>query len=318
MPLSSESYRRIASQTGYRVVSLEKVIRLGELLQEIDADPKLVDSLALRGGTALNLELESPPRLSVDLDFDFVGEIEREAMLEAKPEVIQRIHVLSRSMGYRATTLSDAAAGTSIKLDHVNAAGTQDLLKVDISWTNRVGIEPRRRVPLWQPEGVDPIQFTLVGRADLIAGKFRALLDRVAARDVFDAVRIRQSFETEWPPSVIRNAFVFLTGTLDLPLTSYNVERLDRLTEEDFQNNLVPMLTPGNETDRETLIASAKLTLRPLLELDRKHLEFVTALDEGELKPELLFPQEDADRLALHPHLRWKAHNRKEHLNRKP
>jgi len=300
------------------VEPLEKVIRLGELLRELDSEPELAKALALRGGTALNLEMSSPPRLSVDLDFDFVGAIGREEMLATKPNVMRLIQESSRALGYRVAVVKEAPAGSSLKLDYVNALGSQDLLKVDISWTNRVGIEPTRRVPLWQPESVDPVEFTLVGRSDLVAGKFRALIDRVAARDVFDAVRIAESYASDWPSVELKNAFVFISGTLDLPLTDYSVERLDRLTEEDFNNNLVPMLAPGSLPSHPELVGAAKLALSPLLDLGDAQGEFVSALDRGELKPELLFSEEDSQRLALHPHLRWKAQNRRDHLTQKP
>jgi predicted nucleotidyltransferase component of viral defense system len=300
------------------VEAIEKVVRLGEILTELDSDPLLAGNLVLRGGTALNLEVANPPRLSVDLDFDYVGAVDRASMLEAKPRVMRSIQDNSQSLGYRVTTAKDAAAGSSLKLDYTNALGSQDLVKVDISWTNRVGIEPTRRVLLWQPQGVDPLEFTLVGRSDLVAGKFRALIDRVAARDVFDAVRIAEGYGDQWPPMEIRNAFVFTTGTLDLPLTDYSVERLERLTVEDFNNNLVPMLSPGSLPSHPDLIAAAKIALSPLLDLNESQREFVFTLDRGELKPELLFAEEDAIRLALHPHLRWKAQNRRDHLTKKP
>jgi len=318
VPLSSESYRRMAGRYGYRIEVLEKVARLGELLQTLDSEPKLADCLALRGGTTLNLEVASPSRLSVDLDLDFVGAAGREEMLAEKPGIMHRIQECARSLGYRVSTMSDAHAGSSLKLDYANAMGSQDLLKVDVSWTNRVEIEPRRRVALWQPEPIDLVEFTLVGRADLIAGKFRALVDRVAARDVFDAVRIADALGGGWPAPGIKNAFVFISGTLDLPLTAYSVSRLDRLTEEDVNNNLLPMLAPGSELDRDSLVDSAKRVLAPLLDLEPHHRAFVEALDRGDLRPDLIFPPEDADRLARHPHLVWKVQNRRSHLNSQP
>jgi predicted nucleotidyltransferase component of viral defense system len=317
VPKSSETYRALAASTGYRIESLEKVVRLGELLSEMDGEDDLRGKIALRGGTALNLEQSSPPRLSVDIDLDYVGGITREDMLRDQPDIIAMLERIARSLNYRVTKSAPAHSGTTLTLGYSNAASGSDSVKLDVSWTNRVGIEPRRRAELWQPEGLSPVEFTLVGRADLVAGKFRALIDRVAARDVFDAVRIAQAYGESWPSSSVRNAFVFLCGTLDHPLTDYTTERLDRLTEEDYRNNLLPMLAPGSVSSHKELIVAAKLALAPLLELDEVQQEFVASLDRGELKPELLFSEEAAQRLALHPHLRWKAQNRRDHLNRK-
>ena len=286
------------------------------MLREFAEDSMLSKSLVLRGGTALNLEESSPPRLSVDLDFDYIGAIPRDDMLKQKPEVIAAIQQIGRSLGYQVTTIKDAPAGSTIKLNYQNSSGTQDLLRTDISWTNRVGIEPVRNVQLWQPTGVALVYFPLVGRIDLIAGKYRALIDRVAARDVFDAVGIARAFGSEWPSSDVQNAFVFLTGTLDLPLTSYQHDRIDLLTEEDFKNNLLPMLSPNQEVVFETLIKEAKAALEPMLNLSEAHNEFVERLHKGEFDPSILFPNETGERLKLHPHLLWKHRNVKEHLSK--
>jgi predicted nucleotidyltransferase component of viral defense system len=317
MPRSPEFFRSLANGSGYRLESLEKVIRLGELLAELDGEADLNEKLALRGGTALNLEQSSPPRLSVDIDLDYVGFVDRNAMVADKCEVIASVRRIAVDLGYRIQE-RDEHAGTSITLIYQNAAGTSDYVKIDISWTNRVGIEPRRRVRLWQPGGLDLVEFTLVGRADLIAGKFRALIDRIAARDVFDAVRISERLGAAWPPPEVKAAFIFLTGTLSLPLTAYGLERLDRLTPEDFEKNLLPMLDPNIQLTREELIEQAKMALEPLLNFSAHESDFIESLDQGHLKPELLFAADDAERLAQHPHLSWKAQNRRDHLNKKP
>ncbi|GMV88487.1 MAG: hypothetical protein AMXMBFR81_14180 [Chthonomonas sp.] len=68
----------------------------------------------------------------------------------------------------------------------------------------------------------------------------------------------------------------------------------------------------------ELIVESAKRALAPLLDLEPHHLAFVEALDRGDLRPDLIFPPEDADRLSRHPHLLWKVENRRFHLNIQP
>ena len=76
-----------ARETGHRADTLEKVVRLGELAGEVARHPLLGSVLALKGGTALNLCFGPPRRLSVDLDFNFVGSEDRDEMLERRPLV---------------------------------------------------------------------------------------------------------------------------------------------------------------------------------------------------------------------------------------
>ena len=56
------------------------MIRLGELTADIGRHPFLSRVLALKGGTALNLMFDSPARLSVDLDFNYIGQEDRARM----------------------------------------------------------------------------------------------------------------------------------------------------------------------------------------------------------------------------------------------
>jgi predicted nucleotidyltransferase component of viral defense system len=81
----------LAASTGFRQETLEKVDRLVGLLDDVNRHPLLSRALALKGGTALSLGFGPPPRLSVDLDFNYIGAADREAMLAQRPEVERAI-----------------------------------------------------------------------------------------------------------------------------------------------------------------------------------------------------------------------------------
>jgi hypothetical protein len=101
MNRSREWFQAVAQETGYRVETLEKVLRPGELAAEIGRHPLLGRVLALKGGTALNLAFGPPSRLSVDLDFNYVGAEEREGMLEQRPDVERSVDAVARAGGYQ-------------------------------------------------------------------------------------------------------------------------------------------------------------------------------------------------------------------------
>jgi len=89
----SESYLDgLAVDTGFRADTLEKVLRLGEILADVSAHRMLSTAIVLKGGTALNLCFGPPTRLSVDLDFNYIGASERGRMLEDRPLVERAIH----------------------------------------------------------------------------------------------------------------------------------------------------------------------------------------------------------------------------------
>ena len=97
---SYEFIERIASEIGYQVSPLEKVILLGDLAGDIAHHPFLGEVLLLKGGTALNLCFGPPSRLSVDLDYNYIGYLERDKVLEDRPKVENAVLELARRKGY--------------------------------------------------------------------------------------------------------------------------------------------------------------------------------------------------------------------------
>jgi len=84
---SKERLLALSASSGFRGNILEKAVRLLSLLNAIRSHPFLKDRLALKGGTALNLFLLNLPRLSVDIDLNYIGASSKEAMLSERPQV---------------------------------------------------------------------------------------------------------------------------------------------------------------------------------------------------------------------------------------
>ena len=126
MNLSVNYLEGLATETGFRSDTLEKLIRLGGLAADIGRHPMLSRVLALKGGTALNLMFGPPARLSVDLDFNYIGHEDREAMQADRPGVERALVIIGKSQGFRTQQSRDAHAGRKIYLSYVSSAGTPD------------------------------------------------------------------------------------------------------------------------------------------------------------------------------------------------
>ena len=87
MRVSIEKLTAEAEAGEFRVEVLEKVVRLMGVLGGVRDHPFLKGKLALKGGTALNLFIFDLPRLSVDIDLNYVGAGDREAMVEERPMI---------------------------------------------------------------------------------------------------------------------------------------------------------------------------------------------------------------------------------------
>jgi len=110
---------KLAAETGFAAPNLEKVTRLGEVLEVVSAHPRLAPALVLKGGTALNLFFPgSPARLSVDLDFNYIGQVERQRMLEERSLVMDDLERIGRSQGYAIQLSREAHAGRTLFLSY--------------------------------------------------------------------------------------------------------------------------------------------------------------------------------------------------------
>ena len=193
-----QTLQRLAAETGYRLDTLEKVLRLLELLDEIAQDPVLSQRLALKGGTALNVFYLNLDRLSVDIDLNYVGALDLAAMERERPEVDAAIDRLFASHGYGIRRRPAGHAGGKWLARYASALGGNASLELDLNCM--------ARQPLF---GAARMESRILGRVgtgrvldldldlvldldlhEMVAGKIVALFDRGAACDLFDVRRI--------------------------------------------------------------------------------------------------------------------------------
>jgi len=85
--LTREQIQRAAGEMGFASDTLEKVWMLLGILKLVNAHPFLGPRVALKGGTALNLFVFNLPRLSVDIDLNYVGATDRATMMVERPKI---------------------------------------------------------------------------------------------------------------------------------------------------------------------------------------------------------------------------------------
>jgi hypothetical protein len=158
----------------------------------------------------------------------------------------------------------------------------------------------------------------VTGIEELCVGKLCALLSRSLPRDLYDAVRLPRLAGEVWSAPGFRALLVGMAGSLDHPLHSYGRAQFLRTTDERIRQQLHPVLQRGDRPSAELLREEAWRVVEPFLHLTPAEREYSDRIQSGELRPELLFPddQETARRLASHPALLWKARNSREHAAR--
>ena len=319
MNISLEFLDRCSAETGFQVAALDKVTRMGEIAGNIARDPALGEVLALKGGTALNLCFGPPTRLSVDLDFNYIGSEAREEMLVERPKVRETILTLATRLGYRIQESAEAFSGGKIYLSYRSVLGHPDRIELDLNFLFRIPFSGTVVQPLWQPDALDRPDVRIVGVSELLIGKFLALLDRGAARDVWDVANLQEAPREVARLDEFRRFFIAFSATLPHPLTTYTQRRLENLaTSQALTDQLIPMLIKDKPLDPSTLVARAWDVIATLINVDADGAEYIASIERGEIRTELLFP-DDADKAALiarHPAIQWKIKNVRNKLGR--
>ena len=97
--------------------------------------------MLLKGGTAINLTVFNLPRLSVDIDMDYIPNDSREDMLMAR-ERISRI--IKDYMGLEGYQLSPASRFShsldAFHFQYLNTGGNRDMIKIEINYSLRAHI----------------------------------------------------------------------------------------------------------------------------------------------------------------------------------
>ncbi|MGA8437860.1 MAG: nucleotidyl transferase AbiEii/AbiGii toxin family protein [Candidatus Sulfotelmatobacter sp.] len=185
MIVSRETLLRQAG--GYRPEIFEKVLYLMRLLELLSGHPYLKNRLVLKGGTALNLFEFDLPRLSVDIDVNYIGSADVETMKAERPKIEQAITDVCNRAEITVERRATEHAGGKWQLRYSSALGGGGNLQLDINFMRRVPLWPvvlkdSRRVGEFQVR-----QIPLLDITELAAAKLVALLARHVARDLFDA-----------------------------------------------------------------------------------------------------------------------------------
>lgn len=93
-------FESLSEKTNFQKDILEKVFRLADLMRTIYDTEFLTEKLVLKGGTAINLIYFNMPRLSVDIDFNFVSGEQREDMLKSRENIDKILTKIFTMNGY--------------------------------------------------------------------------------------------------------------------------------------------------------------------------------------------------------------------------
>lgn len=303
---SEKNISRIAAETGFLKDNLEKVVRLADILEFLFSS-KWKNKLVLKGGTAINLFYKRMPRLSVDIDLDYIGG-SKDEMLKDKDELWAFISTELVRKEYNLSPKSKRSfALDSDYLEYRNNSGNHDKIKIDINYMDRAHILPINEKIVSYPHIEGEIAIKVLDPSELYGSKISALLGRCKPRDVFDVFSLAKD-DALVDRTILRKCAIFYNCVGgEANIDALGLEILDGLKENDVFRWLRPLLSKKDRFSRLEAIAVAKDYLKNVIVLTDEEKAYVDEFRQKRYRPDLLFDDaETISRIKDHPMVAWR------------
>jgi hypothetical protein len=241
-------------------------------------------------------------------------------MLADRPEVEAALTQILTAQGYALRRRPEAHGGGKWAARYGSALGGAASLEVDFNFMMReplFGTATRASIALGDRA---PSQARVIDIHEIVAGKLVALIDRKAARDLFDARRILEIPDLDW--RLIRAAVLAFGGSRSADWRRVSAADIGGDPKE-LREKLAICLPQGTFKDAggmrswiDESVALCRASLGGLFEWSAGEQRFLDALiDRGEIDPSGLdAPTEVIERIGRMPMLAWKAQNVAAHV----
>lgn len=308
----------LAKENGFKSETLEKVLRLVDVLDFINKSDELSPYLVLKGGTAINFTVFNLPRLSVDIDMDFSFDGNKEEMMEKRKEITA---VLRRYMEINNYTFGDETksrhALDSFVFKYNNSFGNKDNLKIEINYMNRTHIY-ELNISNFSINFLNKFKVLTLNKYELFGSKIKALLERCTIRDVYDVYHmLKENLFTNDEYALIKKCVIFymaigktterkfrdVIDEFKLKINSFMVDRIPQYLSSTLRND--------DKFNMKNAAILVKEFIENLMILSKNENEFLNDFESGTYSPQLLFDEKDiVDRIANHPMAIWKMSNK--------
>ena len=274
---------RQARELGFVRDTFEKVCRLADVLAFLENDALLSKTLALKGGTAINLTIFDLPRLSVDIDLDYSENVPREEMLAQREIITERIRKYMAAAGYRPSLKSKTYhALDSFVFEYVNAGGMKDNLKIEINYMLRAHVLPTTRRTVSLPWNDGALTVLSIAPIEIFASKIVALINRTAARDLYDISNLVKFglFDESEEPLLRKCVMLYAVIAADTVPERFDLSGIGKLQPYKIKTDLLPVLRHGEYFDLAAAREETTHYLTSLLRPEKDELLICRYLEE--------------------------------------
>ena len=284
------------------------------MLEYLNTNPILRENLALKGGTAINLTIFNLPRLSIDIDLDYLGADSRDDMLKNREVINQIISKFMLVSGYALNPKTkNPHSLDSWVYEYINAVGNRDNIKIEINYSMRMHILPANEMKIITEHFASEYKVKCLAGIEIFGSKINALLNRAAARDLYDVYNMIKVglFDDEEQRTFLRKSVVFYAAISAKVINkNFDMLAINNITQYKIRRELYPVISKNEVFNLENAKQTVKDYISKLMVLTPQEKEFLEKFEEKEYAPELIFHDEEIlGRIKNHPMALWKMRN---------
>lgn len=308
MKYIKEKISKYAQETGFISSNLEKIIRLLDVLDYIFSKSTYKDKLLLKGGTAINLAYTNLKRLSVDIDLDYFGALDKDVAFKERDLLEKELDNHMIGEGYEISSNSrNSFALFSRIYKYKNAFGNIDTIKVDINFMDRVHLYPPVISTINYFDKKTTIKIPAI--EELFGMKINALIDRAKPRDLYDSVFLADNINS-FNEDLLRKAVIFYLSLNNIfKIDDDTFEKVKTINYRNIKTELIPVLKKGEVFNLLESQNSVIDLLKNILLLSDKEIAYLTEFSKGNYNPSLLFDEPIASNIIGHPMAKWRVAN---------
>jgi predicted nucleotidyltransferase component of viral defense system len=274
---------------------IEKVYHMSEILYKMNEKDLMEQNLALKGGTAINLFYLDIPRLSVDLDFNYIGKIDKESMQNSRKSIENTLRRLGSSMGYEVIDKGSSYIISRMIFKYTRLSGVRDHVKVEINYLERMPMMDlvKKRMKPVLPFLID-VEVPVYALNELCAQKAVACVQRKLPRDIYDIHELSKLISD--PKSIHCLAMIY--HCMHANDHAIDLSFFDTMDMKRLRQTIQPYLR--EEIDYIKMVQTAKGFTSKIFELDDNSTEFLDSfffkgmIQEGFLGNDLILNESPA------------------------
>ncbi|MFH1415197.1 MAG: nucleotidyl transferase AbiEii/AbiGii toxin family protein [Elusimicrobiota bacterium] len=294
-----------------------------EVLRMIYEDPILRHCLVLIGGTAINLAITDIPRLSVDIDLDYIhnnGKIFDHEFIEEHADIFMRIAKEINMDYYRTTDIESNRLGIAFHYKSNFIPAGEGTVKLDISYLLKTTIFKPIKSSIYKLGSFDifnDLPILIASPFELWSGKALALVYRSSkdpkpedvaelysmfiSRHLFDIHKFEKSLvsgDISIDENMLRNAFIFKGAPRIKDFFLLRGEQLHKCSQSEVDRQLYPYLRGEERPTLDEMKISSRHFLNRVCSnsWNEQQEGFVEEFQRlGSYNPQLLFGKDNPD-----------------------